>query len=164
MDGRQIFTASTAHAKANIIKHHEILHLAGKTFLSQLYKSILIYGFFAFFFLFLFSLGPSTSTNNNYQQTSQLVNNQDSQQQQPQTQHLMHQQSANISNSNNNLISNNNYGNYGNTTTTISSAAAPTSTSLYGTSTNSQSIPRPMQKVSETIVESSSVEKKGQAK
>ena len=110
---------------------------------------------------FLF-LGSSTSTNNSYQQTSQLVNNQDTQQQQPQTQHLMHQQSTNISNSNNNLLGNNNYGNYGNTTT-ISSATAPSS-NLYGTSSNSQSIPRPMQKVSrlknENILpKSSSVEK-----
>lgn len=116
------------------------------------FLSCLIITFFSGIFA-----GPSTSTNNNYQQTTQQLgnNNQDGQQQQSQTQNLMHQQSANISsssNNNNNIISNNNtFGNYGNTTTTstIPSAPAPLSTSGYsGSATNnSQSIPRPMQKV-----------------
>ncbi|KAG5671913.1 hypothetical protein PVAND_002082 [Polypedilum vanderplanki] len=107
---------------------------------------------------------PSTSTNNNYQQTTQLGNNnQDGQQQQQQqqTQNLMHQQSANISSSNNNSIisNNNNFGSYGNATSTLSSSATAQTSSTNGssnynngTTANSQSIPRPMQKVIPTVV------------
>lgn len=153
-----------AHAKANNRKFPHLVKI--NHFVVVINANI----WFMRFLPFLLPSGPSTSTNNNYQSASQLGNNQDSQQQQQQsqTQHLMHQQSANISSSNNNLISNNNYGNYGNTTTTtISSAAAPTSTNHYGTSTNSQSISRPMQKVSgkekkTKIIEINFVEEKGQ--